>query len=108
MCIRDRCGARNGERQKEFASIALRLAEEGKIPMSTIDASVERILKYKEMYHVGEMAEKFEDISSELENPSRMAPVSYTHLELWQVMLCIQNMIKNIQQHYQIKLSLAF
>ena len=67
------CGARNVEMQKEFASIALRLAEEGKIPMSTIDASVERILKYKEMYHVGEMAEKFEDISSDLENPSRMA-----------------------------------
>ena len=49
------CGARNVEMQKEFASIALRLAEEGKIPMSTIDASVERILKYKEMYHVGEI-----------------------------------------------------
>lgn len=67
------CGARNIEMQKEFASIALRLAEEGKIPLEIIDKSVERILKYKEMYSVGEMPKSFDDIKNELEEPSRMA-----------------------------------
>lgn len=67
------CGARKIEMQKEFADTALRLAEEGKIPLSIIDAAVERILKYKAMYNCGEMAEKFEDIESDLENPERMA-----------------------------------
>ncbi|MCM1260890.1 MAG: glycoside hydrolase family 3 protein [Prevotella sp.] len=66
------CGARNVEMQKEFASIALRLAEEGKIPLEMIDASVERIMKYKEMYKVGEMANTFEDIQGDLEEPQRM------------------------------------
>lgn len=67
------CGARKVEMQKEFASIALRLAEEGKIPLATIDAAVERILKYKEMYEVGQMADKFENVKSRLENPASMA-----------------------------------
>lgn len=67
------CGARNVEMQKEFAEIALRLAEEGKIPLATIDAAVERILKYKEMYRVGEMAKNFEEIEKDLEEPTRMA-----------------------------------
>ena len=67
------CGARNIEMQKEFADTALKLAEEGKIPLSTIDASVERILKYKKMYHVGEMAEDFDKVKNDLEEPSRMA-----------------------------------
>lgn len=66
------CGARNIEMQKEFASIALRLAEEGKIPLSKIDESVERILKYKKMYKVGEMADSFEEIEHDLENENRM------------------------------------
>lgn len=67
------CGARKIEMQKEFASIALRLAEEGKISMEMIDSAVERILKYKEEYLVGQMADSFEDIKDELENPNRMA-----------------------------------
>ncbi len=67
------CGARNIEMQKEFARIALRLAEEGKIPLEVINASVERILKYKEMYEVGIMNASFDDIKNELEEPSRMA-----------------------------------
>lgn len=66
------CGARKVEMQKEFADIALRLAEEGKIPLEVIDAAVERILKYKEMYKVGQMADSFEDIKGDLEEPSRM------------------------------------
>ncbi len=67
------CGARNIEMQTEFASTALRLAEEGKIPLSIIDAAVERILKYKEIYNCGTMADSFEDIKKDLEEPSRMA-----------------------------------
>lgn len=67
------CGARKVEMQKEFASIALRLAEEGKIKMEMIDAAVERILKYKEEYLVGEMADKFEDVEGDLENKERVA-----------------------------------
>lgn len=67
------CGARDIKMQKEFAETALRLAEEGKIPLATIDAAVERILKYKEMYHVGEMAKSFDEIKNDLEEPSRMA-----------------------------------
>lgn len=67
------CGARNVEMQKEFASIALRLAEEGKIPLTTIDSAVERILKYKELYRVGEMAESFDEIENDLEESARMA-----------------------------------
>lgn len=67
------CGARNVTMQKEFADTALRLAEEGKIPLEMINASVERILKYKEMYEVGEMPNSFDEIKNELEEPSRMA-----------------------------------
>lgn len=67
------CGARNVQMQKEFASIALKLAEEGKIPLELINASVERIIKYKEMYEVGDMPNSFDEIKAELEEPSRMA-----------------------------------
>ena len=66
------CGARNIEMQKEFAETALRLAEEGKISLSKIDNSVERILKYKSIYNCGEMANSFEDIENELEKLERM------------------------------------
>ena len=61
------CGARDIKSQKEFADTALRLAEEGKIPLEVIDAAVKRILKYKEMFNVGDMAECFEDIKEDLE-----------------------------------------
>lgn len=67
------CGARNVSMQKEFAEIALRLAEEGKIPLSIIDAAVTRILKYKSLYKVGQMADSFDEIKNDLEEPSRMA-----------------------------------
>lgn len=66
------CGARNIESQKEFAETALRLAETGQIPLSVIDSAVERILKYKQMFKVGEMADNFEDIENDLEVPSRV------------------------------------
>lgn len=66
------CGARRIEQQKEFAETALRLAEEGKIPLEVIDAAVERILKYKEMFKVGEMAENFTDIENDLEVKERV------------------------------------
>lgn len=67
------CGARNVKMQQEFAETALRLAEEGRISIDKINASVERILKYKEMFNVGDMANSFSDIEGELENPERMA-----------------------------------
>ena len=67
------CGARKISMQKEFADTAVRLAKEGKISIEVIDAAVERILKYKEMFKVGEMADTFESVVSELEEPSRMA-----------------------------------
>lgn len=66
------CGARKIEMQKEFADTALRLAEEGKIPLEIIDAAVERILKYKEMFKAGDMAESFEDVLPELEKEERV------------------------------------
>jgi beta-N-acetylhexosaminidase len=66
------CGARRIEQQKEFAETALRLAEEGKIPLEIIDAAVERILKYKEMFKVGQMAENFTDIENDLEVKERV------------------------------------
>ena len=58
--------------QKEFAETALRLAEEGKISLSIIDAAVERILKYKALYSCGEMANSFEEIKDDLEKTDRM------------------------------------
>ena len=67
------CGARNIKMQEEFANTAVRLVEEGKISLSIIDAAVERILKYKQIYRVGQMADQFEDIQNDLEEPSRMA-----------------------------------
>jgi len=67
------CGARNVAMQKEFADTALRLANEGKIPLDMINASVERILKYKEMFNAGDMADSFTDVEPHLEEPSRMA-----------------------------------
>jgi beta-N-acetylhexosaminidase len=66
------CGARRIDEQKEFAETALRLAEEGKIPLEVIDAAVERILKYKAMFKVGEMASDFKDIESDLEVKERV------------------------------------
>ena len=62
------CGARNIDMQKEFADIALRLAENGQIPLETIDKAVTRILKYKEMFKVGEMASSFDEIKDEINN----------------------------------------
>ncbi len=67
------CGARNIEMQKQFADIALRLAEEGKISIDKINESVTRILKYKEMYNVGEMKDEFQNIESLLEEPNRVS-----------------------------------
>ena len=66
------CGARDIKSQKEFADTALRLAEEGKIPLEVIDAAVSRILKYKEMFKVGEMANSFEEIENDLEKTDRV------------------------------------
>lgn len=66
------CGGRQLEMQKQFAEAALRLAEEGKIPLEVIDRSVERILRYKKMFNAGQMANSFEDIKDELEVPSSM------------------------------------
>lgn len=66
------CGARNVEMQQHFADTALKLAEEGKISIDKINASVERILKYKEMFGVGDMADSFESIECHLEEQNRM------------------------------------
>lgn len=60
------CGARDVKMQKEFAEIAVRLAKEGKIPLSHIDECVERILRYKEQFNVGEMADSFDDIKDNI------------------------------------------
>ena len=46
---------------------------EGKFDEKILDAAVERILKYKQIYRVGQMADQFEDIQNDLEEPSRMA-----------------------------------
>lgn len=66
------CGARDIKSQKEFAETALRLAEEGRIPLDVIDKAVERILKYKEMFKCGQMADEFKDIEQELEKEERV------------------------------------
>ena len=62
------CGARDINSQKEFAETAYRLASDGKISMDKINLSVERILKYKEKYHVGKMPKSFDSIKNKLEN----------------------------------------
>ncbi|MBR2891220.1 MAG: hypothetical protein IKC22_02430 [Bacilli bacterium] len=62
------CGARNVQMQKEFADIAIRLTKEGKISEQHIDECVTRILKYKEMFNVGKMADSFDDIKDEINN----------------------------------------
>ena len=66
------CGARKLEMQREFAETALRLAEEGKISIDMINKSVERILRYKEMFKVGQMHNSFEEIKDQLEDPKSM------------------------------------
>ena len=60
------CGARDIKMQKEFHQIALRLVREGKIPMAKVDESVKRILRYKEMFKVGEIPDTFEQVEKEL------------------------------------------
>jgi beta-N-acetylhexosaminidase len=60
------CGAREIKMQKDFFDIAVRLVKEGKIPMSRVDESVRRILKYKRIYEVGKMENSFEDIAEDL------------------------------------------
>ena len=67
------CGARDVKMQKEFCDIAVRLAEEGKIPMEIIDRAVERILKYKEQFNAGIMAESFDDIKDQINLPEDVA-----------------------------------
>ena len=62
------CGARDIKMQKEFADIAVRLAECGKIPMDVIDKAVTRILKYKEMFKVGQMADSFKEVETLINN----------------------------------------
>ena len=62
------CGARKVEMQKEFKNIAVRLVKEGKIQESHIDECVTRILKYKEMFNAGQMADSFEDVENDINN----------------------------------------
>ena len=67
------CGARDLKMQKEFADTAYRLACEGKIKLENIDAAVERILHYKEMFKCGEMPNKFSDVKDKFEDKLSMA-----------------------------------
>lgn len=67
------CGARDVKMQKEFFDIAVRLAEEGKIPMDLIDRAVERILRYKEQFNAGIMANSFDDIKDQINLPEDVA-----------------------------------
>ena len=62
------CGARKVEMQREFRDIAVRLVKEGKISESHIDECVQRILKYKEMFNAGIMANSFDDIKDQINN----------------------------------------
>ena len=66
------CGARKVEMQKEFRDIAVRLVKEGKISESHIDECVIRILKYKEMFNVGNMADSFDDIKDDINNEEQV------------------------------------
>lgn len=61
------CGARDINLQKDFYNTAIRLVKEGKIPLSKIDESVQRILKYKERF-IRPMADSFEKVKKELCN----------------------------------------
>ena len=103
------CGARKIEMQKEFAETALRLAEEGKISLSIIDAAVERILKYKALYSCGEMANSFEEIKDDLEKTDRMeyaqqvADDSITLLKDEKCLLPLKNEEKTLIVFPQIK-----
>ncbi len=67
------CGGRNIEMQKEFAEIGVRLVEEGKIPMEVIDRAVERILKAKEMFKVGQMPDTFDESKFEIKESMEFA-----------------------------------
>ena len=67
------CGARKVEMQREFRDIAVRLVKEGKISESHIDECVSRILKYKEMFNAGQMADSFEDVKDNINNPDEVA-----------------------------------
>ena len=62
------CGARDIKMQKDLYDIALRLAKEGKISEKRIDESVARILRYKEQFKVGTMANRFADIENDINN----------------------------------------
>lgn len=60
------CGARDIKMQKEFYETAVRLVKEGKISEKHVDECVTRILKYKEMYNAGVIADSFEEIENEI------------------------------------------
>lgn len=63
------CGARDPKLYENIFEIALKMAKEGLIKQERIDASVQRILRYKEQFKVGQMAENYEKITSQLVNP---------------------------------------
>jgi beta-N-acetylhexosaminidase len=60
------CGARDIAMQEKFYNIALQYAKEGRIKPERINASVERILRFKEKFQAGLMAESFEAIKPSL------------------------------------------
>lgn len=59
------CGARDISTYLDFYNIAIQLAKSGDISIDKINESVERILKYKEMFKTN-MASSFDDIKDKL------------------------------------------
>jgi len=60
------CGARDTKLYEDFFRIAVEMAKKGVIKQERIDAAVGRIMRYKEQFSVGNMAERYENIASQL------------------------------------------
>ncbi len=67
------CGARDIKMQKEFYDIAIRLVKEGRVSMSIVNDSFTRIMRYKQMFNVGEMADDYSLIENEINNEEAVA-----------------------------------
>ena len=69
------CGARDIKAQRAFVETAIRLVKDGKIPMSQIEESVKRILRFKQEYRVEDQTSDFKKVLEKIgkQNHLRLA-----------------------------------
>lgn len=60
------CGARDIKAQRAFIETAIRLVKDGQIPMSRVEESVKRILRFKQEYRVEDQTSDFKQVMEKI------------------------------------------